>query len=197
MNKNIFKRIIKFGGQNDFKILTGKEIGFSDIKDAVELDKKVYSKEFRGDFLTCIEWHNKNSFIYFMVKDMKIGHVIAYINIMPVSLDCYEKIKHMEILDINISSDMLLNYLDSNHYFVYFSSIVIHPEYRNTNVIICLFKSVLDYFIGLNDQGIVIEKIFANAITYKGRKLCKLFDMNEIKINNQSSIYELNFPFYK
>lgn len=196
MNRKMFERLITYRRVPGFKVLMRGDVTDSDIRDAVYLDSLVYPKPFRGNFETCIEWYNKNPFIYFMIKDENSNCVVAYANVMVVTKECYKKIKRGEILDVEISPHDLVQYGDTNSHFSYFSSIVVHPEYRNTCVFRILIRCILKYFVELAWDGIQIEKMIVDAVTGEGRRLCKFFGMNKIrKSKHSSNIYEICFPF--
>ena len=57
-----------------------------------------------------------------MIRDLNTDHIIAYINTMPVTDECYNKIKSGNFIDVEITPQMILLNSES----VYLSSIVIH-----------------------------------------------------------------------
>lgn len=82
-----------------------------------------------------------------MAKDIRTNRVIAYENVSPVTDECYDRIKNGDFIDTGITAYMLLSYDMPFPYSVYFSSIVIHPDYQNTEVIMQFFNAIVKKFI--------------------------------------------------
>lgn len=77
-------------------------------------------------------------------------------------------------------------------YSAYFSSIVIHPDYQNTDVFMQLFNAIVKKFIFLGEHDVFVHRMIADAVTKNGEKFCKLFGMNKIKnSNHESTLYEI------
>ncbi len=174
------------------QIITGRQVGFEDIKQAVYLDTLVYDDIYHVDTTQCKEWFEVNPDIYVMARDKASEQIIAYVNISPVTDECYERIKKGDFIDTGITSDMILNYDMPFPYSLYFSSIVIHPDYHNTEVFMELFNAIIDKFIMLGKHEVYIRRMVADAVTKNGEKFCKLFGMNKIKgSDHDSSLYEI------
>lgn len=175
-----------------FVILTGKEITPVEIQQALDLDAMVYEKEFLVPLETCIKWFEVNPDIYVMVKDKRNNKVIGYINISPITDESYEKIRSCKFIDTGITDDMILSYDMPFPYSVYFSSVVIHPDYQNSSIFMQLFNAVVDKFITLGKQEVYIKRMIADAVTANGIKFCKLFGMKKVDdSNHHSTVYEI------
>jgi len=173
-------------------IISGRQITTHDIREAVELDLLVYDDVYHVDTTQCEQWYRVNPDIYVMAKDDITGKVIAYVNISPVTDECYEKIKRGDFIDTGITADMILSYDMPFPYSVYFSSIVIHPEYQNSNVFMKLLNAIINRFVYLGEHEVYIKRMLADAVTANGEKFCKLFGMNKLKNSNHESIlYEI------
>lgn len=175
-----------------FSIITGKQVTIEDITQAIYLDTLVYDDIYHVDTAQCEEWFSVNPDIYVMAKDTKINRVIAYVNISPVTDECYDRIKQGDFIDTGITADMLLSYDMPFPYSLYFSSIVIHPDYQNTEVFMEIFNAIIDKFITLGEHEVFIRRMLADAVTKNGEKFCKLFGMTKLKgSNHESSLYEI------
>lgn len=113
-----------------------------------------------------------------MIRDLNTNHIIAYINTMPVTDECYNKIKSGNFIDVEITPQMILLNSES----VYLSSIVIHPSYRNYYV--CKF--LLDAFDN-KIKSMKIKRMLADAVTLIGEKVCKHIGMTEVGISKHNS----------
>ena len=128
-----------------------------------------------------------------MARDNKLNKIIAYVNISPVTSECYERIKNGDFIDTEITADMLLSYDMPYPYNLYIFSIVIHPDYQNTSVFFELFNAVVKKFLYLGEQEVFIKRLMADAVTKNGEKFCKMFGMTKIKgSNHNSTLYEVS-----
>ena len=179
--------------KREISIITGHQISLSDIREAVELDLLVYDDVYHVDSTQCERWFEVNPDIYVMAKDVVANKVIAYVNISPVTDECYEKIKNGDFIDTGITEDMILSYDMPFPYSVYFSSIVIHPDYQNTDVFLKLLNAIIKKFTYLGENEVFIKRMIADAVTKNGEKFCKLFGMEKIKnSNHESALYEIS-----
>ena len=179
-------------GEKPISIITGKQVTLEDIAQAVCLDALVYEDIYHVDATRCEEWFAVNPDIYVMAKDNKSDKIIAYVNISPVTDECYNRIKRGDFIDTGITADMILSYDMPFPYSVYFSSIVIHPDYQNTEVFMELFNAIVDKFIALGEHEVFIRRMIADAVTKNGEKFCRLFGMTKLDgSNHESSLYEV------
>lgn len=179
--------------ESRIKIISGREVTNTDIEQAVELDGLVYDDVYHVDPTLCEEWVKANPDIYVMAKDKATNKIIAYVNISPVTEECYEKLKNGDFIDTGITSDMILSYDMPFPYSVYFSSIVIHPAFQNTEVFIEMFNAVIDKFIVLGQHEVYVRRMIADAVTKNGEKFCKLFGMTKVKgSDHNSTLYEVS-----
>ncbi len=173
-------------------IITGKQVTLEDITQAVHLDTLVYDDIYHVDTTQCEEWFAVNPDIYVMAKDTKTNRIIAYVNISPVTDECYERIKQGDFIDTGITADMILSYDMPFPYSLYFSSIVIHPDYQNTEVFMEIFNAIVDKFISLGEHEVFIRRMIADAVTKNGEKFCRLFGMTKLKgSSHESFLYEI------
>ena len=176
-----------------YEVLAGLEVKQHDIEEAVELDNLSYPECYRGNVVDCVKWAQANPDIYVMLRDKTTERIIAYINVMPVTEECYEMIRGGEFIDVSISPEMILSYDMPLPYCLYFSSIVIHPAYRNTGVFKYLFNAILMRFLELGKNEIFIKKMLADAVSVEGEKFCKLFGMDKLERSQHgSSLYEVS-----
>ena len=173
-------------------IITGKQVSAKDIAQAAYLDRLVYDDIYLVTVEQCEEWIKVNPDIYVLAKDTQTDRFIAYANLTPVTDECYERIKKGDFIDTGITADMVLSYDMPFPYSLYFSSIVIHPDYQNTEVFMEIFSAIVDKFIKLGEREVFIRRMIADAVTKNGEKFCKLFGMTKVKdSNHESSLYEI------
>ena len=81
---------------NDYLSGVRKEVTIADIRQAIQLDSITYDDIYHVDSNICEQWFKVNPDIYVMAKDIKTKEVVAYVNISPVTDECYEQIKNGE-----------------------------------------------------------------------------------------------------
>ncbi len=176
-----------------FQIVAGKEVSEADIEEAVGLDAISYPECYRGETTTCVNWSRANPDIYVMLRDTQTQKIVAYINAMPVTDECYEMIRNGAFIDVDISPEMILTYDMPCPYCLYFSSVVIHPDFRNSGLFKYLFNAILSRFLELGSNDVFIKKMLADAVSPEGEKFCKLFGMKKLDISEHgSSLYEVS-----
>ena len=175
-----------------FSIISGKDVTAQNIADASYLDPLVFDDIYLVTVEQCEEWMAANPDIYVLAKDNQTGRFIAYANLTPVTDECYERIRNGDFIDTGSTADMVLSYDMPFPYNLYFSSIVIHPDYQNTEVFMEMFNAIVDKFITLGDREVFIRRMIADAVTKNGEKFCKLFGMTKVKdSSHDSSLYEI------
>ena len=113
---------------------------------------------------------------------------------MPVTDECYEDLRSGKIVDMDLmAADKILSYDMPGVYNVYFASIVIHPQYRNTVLFKMLFDEIVRRYIRLMDNEVFVKRILADAISPEGEKFCRLFGMKRIDASSHNStLYEVS-----
>lgn len=179
--------------EDRYKVVAGREVSYDDIVDAVGLDVLSYPECYRGNTTDCVKWAEANPDIYVMLRDLQTGHIVAYINVMPVTDECYGMIRNGDFIDVGISPEMILSYDMPLPYSIYFSSVVIHPDYRNSGVFKHLFNAIVGRFLELGRDEIFIKRMLADAVSVEGEKFCKLFGMTRLEGSQHgSTLYEVS-----
>ena len=180
------------GKSKRISIITGKQVTAEDIAKAAYLDRLVYDDIYLVTVEQCEDWIAVNPDIYVLAKDVNTDQYIAYANVMPVTDECYERMKNGDFIDTGITADMILSYDMPFPYNIYFSSIVIHPDYQNSEVFMEMFNAIIDKFISLGEHEVFIRRMIADAVSKNGEKFCKLFGMKKVKGSTHgSSLYEI------
>lgn len=175
-----------------FDVLVNEGIGFAEIEEAVGLDRIVYGSEYYVDPSQCYDWYLVNHSIYVMVRDRQNGKIVAYTNTAPVTDECYDRIKSGKEITSFITKDMLLDFDMPYTYSLYFFSVVIHPDYQNTGVFSLMLSALVKKFVALAANGIYIKRMLADAVTLRGDRFCKMFNMSKVKDStHQSQLYEV------
>lgn len=180
--------------KNKFTTIIGRQVSAKDIEQAIELDCIVYEEDiYHVNKKRCMEWFNVNHDIYVMIRDNESNKIISYVNISPVTFDCYEQFRNGNLIDADITADMLLSYDMPGVYDICILSVAIYPDYRNTCVLSLLLNAVVERFLNLANEEKFIKRVVAEAVTKEGDKFCKIFGMTKVKDSNRkSTLYEVS-----
>ncbi len=177
--------------ENRFQLIKGKEITAEDIQKALDLEALVYREDTMQSLNACLRYFHINPDIYLFVKEISTGKIVANIDIAPITDECYEQLRSGRFVDKDITPDMLLSYDLPCAYNLYFSSIVIHDDYRGSDLFLKMFNAVVEHFISLGEREVYAKRMLADAVTKEGEKFCKLFGMHKVKESDHSStLYE-------
>lgn len=150
-------------------IVSGNNVNRKMISEAVQLDRLSYEDKYQVQVETCYDYFEKNKDIYIMAVENENKHVIGYINFSPVSKSIFEEMISGRTADTIITGDDLLSYQKKGLYWGYFSSIVVHPDYRQlgvaTKMLQCWSKLLLNL---ATRRGIFFRKIVADAVSDVG-----------------------------
>lgn len=177
-----------------FSIFTGNTINRRMISEAIQLDRISYDGMYQLQLDTCVDYFDKNKDIYIMAVNDESGHVIGYINFSPIRKSVFKKLMSGSVLDTVITGKDILSYQDGNLYWGYFSSIVVHPEYRKQGISTQLLFSWSNLIYQLAvKHDIYFRKIVADAITEAGVHLLSELGFSFVKSSiHKSKIMTLN-----
>ena len=178
------------------KLISGVEVTEKDLKEALLLDSIVYDEIDDGHFTIekCLAWHSINPDIYFMLKDEKIDAVVGYVNVAPVTEDCYNRIATGKIWDNTIDENSILSYDFPGLYHLNFTSIAVNPIYRNHGAVLQLMEAVINKLIELSQKGIYFKAMIADAVSPAGEKICRMVGMDVLTESNRGTkIYYVPF----
>lgn len=177
-----------------FNILTGNKINREMISEAIQLDRLSYENVYQLQVDTCFDYFDKNNDIYIMAVDNKSGHVIGYINYSPIKEEVYSELASGSVIDTIITGDDVLPYEDGVCYWGYFSSIVVHPEYRQHGIAtqMLLYWSDLVFRLAKN-RSIYFKGIVADAVSDAGVRLLSEIGFSFVRTSmHESKIMTLN-----
>lgn len=175
-------------------ILTGDRINREMISEAIQLDRISYDDMYQLQVDTCFDYFEKNNEIYIMAVDNESGHVIGYINYSPIKKEVYTELASGNVIDTVITGDDVLPYEDGVCYWGYFSSIVVHPKYRQhgiaTQMLLCWSDLV---FRLATTRSIYFKGIVADAVSDVGVHLLSEIGFSFAKPStHESKIMTLN-----
>ena len=188
------RKMASMHGRGDYTLIGTSDVTRNDVEGTIALDHLVYSDEYIPSCDRICEWTEVNPDIDFIVRDNVTHDIVAYAEAMPVTDECYEDLRSGKIVDMDLmAADKILSYDMPGVYNVYFASIVIHPQYRNTVLFKMLFDEIVRRYIQLIDNEVFVKRILADAISPEGEKFCRLFGMKRIDASNHNStLYEVS-----
>lgn len=176
-------------------IITGKKINRDRIYEALQLDRISYDEIYQLQLDTCVGYFEKNNDIYIMALDDQTKHVIGYINFSPVDERLFKGLMSGSVVDAVITKNDILQYQDSKMFWGYFSSIVVHPDYRRIGVATKMLNAWSELVLRLVDErDIFFKGIVADAVSDAGVQLLYKVGFSFVKASNhESKIMTLDF----
>ena len=138
------------------------------IKKMIEIDAVVFKEEDRGTLEGCKKWLKCNPDIYTVL--MNDDEVIGYINFMPITTDAYIKIHNGQLKDYELQPKDIINFFENGTFNCLLTSIVIKPEYQDTNAVRELWKGFLE---NLKQKKLKIDKVIIDCVSEDGEKFVK------------------------
>lgn len=158
------------------------------LVEAIAIDSQYYSEELSGQFDICLDWYQEDNSIYIFVTNEK-NMVVGYINSMLVDKETFNAILNGDFIDMNISSDSIIQACIPNIYKMYFCSIAIDKNYRKykNTIFKLLYNGFFKKLLILAKDGCFIEEIVADAVTPDGKNLAESFSLHEISSSTHNS----------
>lgn len=164
----------------EFNIFDGIYMTDRQLLQAAELDRKVYPREYWLQEQTVLEYlHSCPSiYTYAVMNDDLVGYL---------NMSCIDRKSYLTLLDGNqndlcISASNIVNPEAGRSNYLYFSSIVVDPAYRECGIAGRLFSRFGEKLAGLRGKGIYFADVIADAISSHGEKLCHSFGMRLEKL---------------
>lgn len=178
-----------------FTILAGNQIDRQKISEAIQLDRISYDDVYQLQVDTCISYFEQNNDIYIMAVDNKSGGVIGYINFSPVKESVFAEMISGCVIDTVITSKDVLPYQNEGMYWGYFSSIVVHPAFRQQGVATQMLHYWSDLIFRLAvERNIYFKEIVADAVSGVGVLLLSEIGFSFARSSlHDSKIMTLNF----
>ena len=174
------------------QIISGKDVTYEHIKQALQLDERYYPIGYRLTFEQCREYFDVNNEIYFMLVNG--GRVLGYLNFSPVTDSAYEKLASGKDKDTCLQGEDIVPYADKGYYNGYFSSIVTDESIRGQGYADRLVEALKIKFSALAARGVKFKRIVADVLNDGGAAIVEKLGMSPLKNSkNNSVIYEIKF----
>lgn len=151
------------------KIIQGDMVTHKYIAQALELDRISYGDIYQLQLDSCLAFFETNPEIYIVAVDDTIDTVIGYINFSPITADMFKLLSSGQVVDTVIVSDDIVHYGNNQDCWGYFSSIVVHPDYRRhgiaTQMLLCWKELVFNL---AKKRNIFFNGIVADAVSDVG-----------------------------
>jgi hypothetical protein len=117
--------------------------------------------------------------------------LVGYINFLPITNECAKLIRKGIKKDSDITGEDILNYEKHDTYTCLFVSLVVHPDYQNTNAMMRLLTAWRKHVKELMQKNnITIESILVDCVNDKIKELVKRLKFKPIIKNDRMNIYE-------
>lgn len=146
---------------------------FNDFIKMEEIDHQYFPDENVSPADEAYKWYLADSNSCIVVKDNT--NVVAYVNILSLKKEVYNKVKYNEmnesqivVSDLELNKDKYFNYL-------YFSTIAIDENHRDIHTLRQLIDITSKKIIEIVNQGCEIKEVMADCSTPQGQKITQRF----------------------
>lgn len=146
---------------------------FEDFIKMEEIDHQYFPDENVSPAEEAYKWYLADSNSCVVVKNN--SNVVAYVNILSLKKEVYDKVKHNEmnesqilVSDLELDKDKYFNYL-------YFSTIAINKNHRDIQTLRELIDITSEKIIEIVNQGCEIKEVMADCSTPQGQKITQRF----------------------
>lgn len=174
---------------NKFTIKT--LVSIEDVKNMCKLDEETYPESECIPFEICKEMYEKNPFIYSAIFNG--NELVGDINFLPITDECYNKIKAGKLKEPHMSKDDLLVMEPNKEYYCLFSSVIIKKSYRNTEAFFLLLSNFYKNMSRkLKVENIRIKSIIVDVVNKKMEKFVIDSGFKQVFKDENHNIYEGN-----
>ena len=170
------------------KIIQGDKVTHKYIAQALELDRISYGDIYQLQVDSCLAFFEAHPEIYIVAVDDRIDTVIGYINFCPITADMFKLLSSVQVVDTIIVSDDIVQYIKNQDCWGYFSSIVVHPDYRRhgiaTQMLLCWKELVFNL---AKKRNIYFNGIVADAVSDVGYHILSEIGFVYSKVSSHDS----------
>lgn len=150
--------------KRNFTCYSGKDVTLRMLWGAYRLDCQAYPNQFRGA-LACLSWRLKNPDIYSVVVDNATGRVVAYILVMAVTEQTYDKLVSGDFIDVNMKASDVVVPDRKGDYCLYISSMVVDRNFRKGIPGLMLFRHFRERLENYEKEGVHFSKVAADILS--------------------------------
>ena len=138
------------------------------LKQAIKLDKTVFSKRDVGNFETCKAMLKENNDMYtFLLYDKKC---VGYVNFIRISDEAFKKFLAGKMKDFELTTQDILPFSKKEKNKCLLTSIVVAKSHRDSSAIIKLNEGFYDHLNVLKRRGIIIDEVVIDCVSIDGIK---------------------------
>ena len=156
-------------------IYDGKNMTDRQLLQAVALDRAVYPQDYWLDDETALGYLHACPEIYTYAAEG--DKLVAYLNMSCIDEESYLTLRSGSRNDLCIGPENLRRPVARQKNYLYFSSIVVAPDYRRKGVAQKLLSRFGEKLTMLRAHGIYFTDVIADAISSHGEKLCESWGM--------------------
>jgi pimeloyl-ACP methyl ester carboxylesterase len=155
-------------------------------------------REFEIPMRLASEWIEVEPDIYTFLFDRATGQARGYVNAMPVTDSCFEKLSKGLLRDLEVCAEDLVPFLHDQRVKLYLMSIAIDPGLRKASQGLFQepFERLANAFLGkllyyAVNHHVRVTEVVSVAWTVQGRKLCEFCGMQPAGVDRD------NHPIYR
>jgi hypothetical protein len=154
-----------------------------------KLELKYYSEEHITPHKEAYEWY-----LAFPMTDVALeenGKIVAFMDIIPIKDDIFNKIKKGRLNDKYLTTEDMIDLAQlkaGETVNLLLSCIVVDEAYRKTNAIKIMIKEHLKNFQSYIDKGIIFDSIITSNVTKQGEKFSSGMGFSRVGSSGHNSV---------
>ena len=147
-----------------------------DFEDVYNIEQQYLEPSTISSVEQVVSWENKNPDIDIFIRDLETDEIIGEITLLPLSKQQFNAFMNNTLEDTEINVETLLRYEPNNSYYLLYSAMAIHPDYRNDRLVFgLLLKGFYDKINMLKDNNITFLNMCSEGQTSDGQKFIESF----------------------
>lgn len=152
-----------------------------------EIDRIIFKEEYQylgdrelGSLSLSRSWYQRNRAIYTVL--MQEDRAVGYINILPVTVQCFEDLRDGTRTEGEIEPQEVLPFFDACTVHLYIAGLAILPDCRkNGTALRALLRKAVAKYSSLHQRGIVIGDLGAVAWSSEGERFCEKLGLTRVQ----------------
>lgn len=169
------------------KVVSGRKVTLRMLWGMALLDRLVYKQKYRGGLLNYFLIWLKNREIYHVAMDTESRRVVGYVLVLPLREKTFGRMCEGELIDSRLTFRDVEQYDKPKDIFLYIGSLVVHPQWQHSRVIVCLSESFFEYRNRLQTEGYRFCRYAVDIISPEGENTAIETGFRFLKESNHGS----------
>jgi hypothetical protein len=160
------------------------------IKKIYKLACEIYGSDVANPPTLLKSWHSRNENIFWVALN-EHNEVVGYITALPLTEEAFNSTLRTDFDQHKLTSDQIKPYKEPGNYQIYFTSIVVRPDYRKKQPSLSrlLRNEFLKSLVSMGDRGIHVTDLSAQVITVMGGHAMRTLGLDYVQDGEHGKVY--------